>query len=55
MNVNHKLKIYKIIYEFSEFRVRVDPMNSKGRIDIKLQFISVPKNPRKKPNNYTQS
>jgi hypothetical protein len=48
MNVNHKLKIYKIIYKVSVGRTRVDSINSKGRIDVKLQFIYIrvhPKNP----------
>jgi hypothetical protein len=36
MNVDHKLKRYKIVSEFSAVRTPGDFMNSKGRINVKL-------------------
>jgi hypothetical protein len=44
MNVNRKLKRYKIIFESLGVRKPVDSMNSKERVEVKLEFIYVYKN-----------
>ena len=52
MNVNHKIKRYKIISESQDFKTPVNSMNSKGRLDVKLEFIYVFK--KSLMNNYAQ-
>jgi hypothetical protein len=41
MNVNRKLKRYKIIFESLGIRTPGDSMDSKGRMGVKLELIYV--------------